>query len=161
MQELSRPFRCSRVGAGAHVVVEAKPEERAALALRLGIPEVRNLTCSFDLQPAEGDAYPATGHLQARVVQVCVVSLEPFEAEITDEFAIRFVPEGTESDDLDLDAVDEIPYSGATLELGEAAAEQLALALDPFPRKPGAALPADGAEPSGPFAALGKLRHSG
>jgi len=33
--------------------------------------------------------------------------------------------------------------------------EQLALALDPYPRKPGAALPPElAAEPDGPFAAL-------
>ena len=58
-------------------------------------------------------------------------------------FQLRFVPVGAESDDTDPESEDEIPYAGGVLDLGEAAAEQLALALDPFPRKPGAALPDD------------------
>ena len=48
---------------------------------------------------------------------------------------------------------------GATIDLGEATVEQLALALDPFPRKPGIALPEEAAEApdtpircAGPFA---------
>ena len=44
------------------------------------------------------------------------------------------------------------------LDLGEAASEQLALALDPFPRKPGAALPGEMQEPEeGAFAGLDRL----
>jgi uncharacterized metal-binding protein YceD (DUF177 family) len=150
------------VGEGATVVVEANAAELAALALRLRVPEVISLMCRFNLQRAEGAAIPATGSLLARVVQACVVSLETFEADIAEDFTVRFVPAGTESDDLDLEAVDEIPYVGNVLDLGEAAAEQLALALDPFPRKPGAALPEDGqAAPKTAFAALGKLQQQG
>ena len=65
-----------------------------------------------------------------------------------------------ESDDADPEALDEIPYADGMLDLGEAAAEQLALALDPYPRAPGAALPeiADEAEAHRPFAALASLR---
>ena len=63
-----------------------------------------------------------------------------------------------ESDELDLEAEDEIPYEGTSIDLGEAASEQLALALDPFPRKPGAELPGSvGPHESGAFAALAKL----
>jgi hypothetical protein len=86
------------------------------------------------------------------------VSLDAFDADIAEIFSVRFVPAGTESDDLDLDAQDEIGYEGGLLDLGEAASEQLALALDPFPRKPGAELSPDAtAEGSGAFAALAKL----
>ena len=35
-----------------------------------------------------------------------------------------------------------MPYGGDSIDLGAALAEQLALALDPYPRKPGAKLPA-------------------
>ena len=45
---------------------------------------------------------------------------------------MRGVPDGAESDDADPETLDEIPYVDGTLDLGEAAAEQLALALDPF-----------------------------
>ena len=72
---------------------------------------------------------------------------------------VRFVPEGREDPELDPDSDDEIPYSGVAIDLGEAAAEQLALMLDPYPRKPGADLPAaaDDSQTS-PFAALARLK---
>ena len=56
-------------------------------------------------------------------------------------------------------------YTGGAIDLGEAAAETLALVLDPFPRSPGAqaALREAGVlneEEAGPFAALAKLKQS-
>ena len=50
---------------------------------------------------------------------------------------MRCVPAGQESDDADPEAPDEIGYADGMLDLGEAAAEQLALALDPYPRSAG------------------------
>ena len=156
--ELPRPFAIARIGAGACFVVEAKPEECRALALRMGVDAVHSLVCRFDLQRGPHETVAATGRLRARVSQACVVSLEPFEAELAEDFKLRFVPAGQESDELDLESDDEVPYAGGILELGEAAAEQLALALDPFPRKPGVELPAAEAEQeAGAFAALSRL----
>jgi uncharacterized metal-binding protein YceD (DUF177 family) len=86
-----------------------------------------------------------------------VVSLEEFETLTEERFRLRFVPAGRESDDDDPDSDDEIAYTGATIDLGEAAAEQLALALDPYPRKPDAVLPDAASEPLDlPFAALAR-----
>ncbi len=148
-----------RVGEGIDFLVTPTPAERAAVAARMGLVELSAFTCSFELQRAVNRTIHATGQLRAVAVQTCVVSLEPFEAVIAEDFAVRFVPEGTESEDLDLDAEDEIPYAGAILDLGEAAAEQLALALDPFPRKPGVTLPEEAEDaPEGAFAALRRLR---
>jgi uncharacterized metal-binding protein YceD (DUF177 family) len=160
--ELQRLFPIARIGEGAHFVVDAKPQELAALAARMGVLGIDSLTCRFDLRQRDRDTIDATGVLRARVRQSCVVSLDPFEADIAEDFAIRFVPAGTESDDLDVESEDEIGYEGGVLDLGEAASEQLALALDPFPRKPGAELPpAASAEEMGAFAALAKLRRPG
>jgi uncharacterized metal-binding protein YceD (DUF177 family) len=101
----------------------------------------------------------AFGHLTAVVVRTCVVSLDEFEAKVEERFKIRFVPSGQETDDDDPESIDEIPYEGRLIDIGEAVAEQLGLALDPYPRKPGAELPSElGAEDSGPFAALAKLK---
>jgi uncharacterized metal-binding protein YceD (DUF177 family) len=102
----------------------------------------------------------ADGSLRARLHQECVVSLDPFAVEVVEEFAVRFVPAGDESDDGDdPDVPDELAIENGTLELGEATVEQLALALDPYPRKPGAVLPEDaGDAPDNPFGALAKLR---
>jgi uncharacterized metal-binding protein YceD (DUF177 family) len=155
--EMQRLFAIARIGAGACFDVLASAAERMALARRMSILSIEALSCHFDLRRDVGDAIEADGVLRARVTQTCVVSLEPFEAEIAEEFAVRFVPAGTESDEIDLDAPDEIGYEGGVLDLGEAASEQLALALDPFPKKPGVEFLAAPTAEDGAFAALSKL----
>jgi hypothetical protein len=156
--EMQRLFPITRIGDGIRFVVDSKPEERAALAPRMGLVTIHTLTCRFDLRRDVGDAIEAKGLLQARVTQTCVVSLEAFDADIAEAFSVRFVPAGTESDDLELEAEDEIGYEGGILDLGEATSEQLALALDPFPRKPGAELSKDLTDDqTNAFAALTKL----
>ncbi len=156
--EMPRPFAVARIGAGARVDLEATPAERAALARRMGVPAIASFTCRFDLRRGEADAVEARGELRARLTQICVVTLDPFETELAEDFAVRFVPAGTERDDIDPDAEDEIGYEGSELDLGEAASEQLALALDPFPRKPGAELPDPASDQrQGAFAALSRL----
>jgi len=157
----SRPLPLDSVGPGGlDLTIEASPSHCDALAARMQIPAVLALSCRFRLTAGPGATVHARGQLSARVVQTCVVSLDPFESAIEEAFAVRFVPEGEESDDLDPEAEeDEIPYQGATLDLGETAAEQLALALDPYPRRPGASLPATGEDTSPPaFAALAALQ---
>jgi uncharacterized metal-binding protein YceD (DUF177 family) len=158
--EFHRPLPLDRIGPSGHVAdVEATGAECAALAVRLLLPAVLRLSCRFRLHMHPGGRVAAAGHLKARVVRTCVITLDDFEVEIEERFSVSFVPEGTESDDLDPESEDEIPYSGSTIDLGEAAVEQLALALDPYPRKPGAELPeaASDAEDS-PFARLAALR---
>ncbi len=164
--EFHRPLAVEAVGPGGlarEVVADAG--ERAALATRLQLPGVAASSCRFQLsrEGRDGEVVVASGRLAARVQQVCVVSLDVFEADIDEAFRVRFVPEGTQEEDGDPESDDELPYSGAVIDLGEAAAEQLALALDPYPRKPGAALPEE--EPATaaihPFAALAARRTRG
>ncbi len=157
--EMPRPFALARIGAGAQLELQATPAELVALARRMGIPEIGALTCAFDLRRGQGDTVEARGKLRARVTQICVVTLDPFESALAEDFSVRFVPAGTESDDIDPEADDEIGYEGGVLDLGEAATEQLALALDPFPRKPGAEVSDPASEQErGAFAALSSLR---
>lgn len=160
--ELHRPVPLERIGpAGLTVTVEATPGECQALATRLAIPAVASLLCRFTLRRAEGETVAADALLQARVTRTCVVSLEDFETGIVEAVTLRFVPAGSESDDPDPESPDEIPYLGDKVDLGEAAAEQLALALDPFPRAENATLPATPEAGDGglnPFSALAPLR---
>jgi uncharacterized metal-binding protein YceD (DUF177 family) len=157
--ELSRPFAIDRMGEAATATVEADAAECEAIARRLGVETVSALSCRFALRRWEGATIQALGTLRARVRPICVVSMEAFDTEVAEDFEVRFVPEGMESEDIDLDAPDEIPYAGAMIDLGEATVEQLALALDPFPRKPGVALPEDAVDAvDNPFAALSRLR---
>ena len=67
------------------------------------------------------------------------------------------MPAGSERDDPDPDLPDEIPYEAETIDLGEATAEQLGLALDPWPRIEGATVPEIEDEDDGsPFAILAR-----
>lgn len=148
---------------GAHemdVVVEASAPERAALAVRMGIRDVQSLVCRFRLTRSGAERFAAIGDLSAHVVQTCVISLEDFGAELNEHFRLRFVPEGEEADAIDPeDPVDEIGYRNGVLDLGEAAAEQLGLVLDPYPRRPGATLPEHDAEPAPPHPFDALRRH--
>ncbi len=146
----------------AHAVV-ADPAQCAALAADFGIPAIKCLTGDFLLLHERGGIIGADLHLRATVTQLCVITLEPFDATIDEHAKLRFVPARLISETADLAEVDaetlegpdEIPYTGDGIDLGAALAEQLALSLDPYPRKPGAALPEGMAEPEPhPFAAL-------
>jgi uncharacterized metal-binding protein YceD (DUF177 family) len=169
--EFSRRIPVSRIGAaGTEQVIEANAAELRALSERLQLPAIASLFCRFHLQPPLRGHIAAEAELRAELTQICVVTLDPFESTVAERFALRFVPEGSEKDDMDPETPDEVPYDGDTIDIGEAAAEQLALALDPYPRKPGVALPQE-AEPQeagetsssdkpNPFAALARLRGS-
>lgn len=161
--ELHRPLAVDRIGpAGLDVRVEASSAECSALAQRMRLPAVLCLSCDFHLYRQPSGEVTAQGRLSARIVQTCVVSLEEFETAVEEDFAIRFVQDGRESDEIDPESEDEVPFKHGVLDLGEAAAEQLALSLDPYPRLPGAALPDQAPEPTGgklaQLAAL-RLRH--
>jgi uncharacterized metal-binding protein YceD (DUF177 family) len=160
MPELHRPIMVERIGPGGlDVIVEATLAECAALAVRMGLPAVLALACAFHLERDAAGTLLARGHLVAHLTQTCVVSLEDFSSLIDERFAVRCVPDGEESDDADPESLDEITFVDGILDIGEAAAEQLALALDPYPRAPNAALP-DMAEDTGTgaFAALAALQ---
>ncbi len=159
--ELSRPLPADRVGPGGYTLsVEASAEECAAIARRLLVPSVEGVRCAWSLRAAPHGVIEAEGSLRARLHQECVVSLDAFATEMVEEFAVRFVPVGDESEEADdPDEPDELPIQDGMLELGEATVEQVALALDPYPRKPGAMLPEElGDEPDNPFAALAHRR---
>jgi uncharacterized metal-binding protein YceD (DUF177 family) len=143
---------------GRRCRVQANGDECAALVARLHIPAIAALACDWQLSPSPGGRVIAQGHLTARVTQVCVVSLEEFESEMTEDFTVHFVPEAAFDGDEDSETPDQIPYGGAQVDLGEATAEQLALALDPYPHKPGAELPDPDTTPPHPFDALRRLR---
>jgi uncharacterized metal-binding protein YceD (DUF177 family) len=161
--EFSRPVPADRIGtAGTEHHVEATAAECAALAARLRVPAVRALACTFRLKREPGGRIAATGRLTARLLRDCVVTLDAFETGIAETFAVVFVPEASLSPELDLESADEIPCAGGLIDLGEAAAEQVALTLDPYPRRAGAALTAGEAEPAAsPFAVLVQKQHDG
>ncbi|TGX54713.1 DUF177 domain-containing protein [Sphingomonas gei] len=142
--EFTRPHRLDQLGVGETAVeIEATPDERAALARRFDLVAIDRLAARFALV-RDAIGVRASGHLSAAVTQSCGVTGDPLPAEIKEDFAIRFRPEPAQDeshDDIELDEeeMDVVFYTGSALDLGEAAAETLALSLDPFPRSPGAA----------------------
>jgi uncharacterized metal-binding protein YceD (DUF177 family) len=170
---LSRPFSVQHLPAhGSQVTVEATPEERAALARDLDLVSIDRFTAELHVSGTPSRVR-VTGRVEAALVQTCVVTLEPFESELSEEVDASFrTPEPGETEfdpgpehEVDLDAPEELLSD--RIDLGAIAAEFLALGLDPYPKKPGVEFqaetgegetgPAD-KEAGSPFAALAKLR---
>lgn len=165
--EFSRPVPLDRIG-GAPVTerIEADEAERAALAERFGLIAIDRLEAEAALS-RDGEIVRATGRVWGEAVQRCVASAAPVPATVDAPFELRFIPPprtGEEEEiELDSDDCDTVFYQGRAIDIGEAAAESFALALDPFPRAPDAeaALRAAGVigeEEAGPFGALKALR---
>jgi uncharacterized metal-binding protein YceD (DUF177 family) len=168
--EFSRPVALDGVPAGGlSLVVEASAEERRRLARRFDLVDLALLEGEVRLERAGGGGalIHLAGRLRARLAQRCVVTLDPVEAEIDCEFERLFdrsLPSETE-DEVEVDAEAELPepVPPEGLDLGEILAEELALALDPYPRSPqaDARLQELGRQDSGaggPFAGLSSLR---
>jgi uncharacterized metal-binding protein YceD (DUF177 family) len=159
--EFSRPVDIARLAGVKERRIEASPAERAALARRFGILGIDSLGARVRLAPvARGVRLDA--EFEAEVVQECVVTLEPVRSVVVEQFSIIYgEPSTAEAQPIgeDDDLVEPLP--GNELDIGEAVAQQLSLALDPYPRLPGAEFPEEAREaPSDdhPFAALAKLR---
>ena len=140
--EFSRPERLDTIGErDRSVTFAATPEERRKLAARFAILSVDLLEAHFTSR-RDTAGIVAKGHVTAKVVQACSVTDEPLTATIDEPVALRFVDNfGAVDGEIELsdDALDTVPIDGGAVDLGEAAAETLALALDPFPRGPNAA----------------------
>jgi uncharacterized metal-binding protein YceD (DUF177 family) len=175
--EFSRPFQVDAdMGAGDDAetfAIEATEEERAGLARRLGLIALPSLKASGTVDvSARGKRARLTAMIEAEVVQPCVVTLEPVPASIRETFTMTFdraAPRRRANEDedllLDLDAEDPPdPLPEAGIDLGEAVAEHLGLALDPYPRAAGVEFrPPEEADSSGaaktsPFSALAALK---
>jgi len=172
--EFSRPFDVRQVE-GKQPHLEADEAERAALAVRFGLVRIDALSADLDLSRKDGPAgaeVEARGTLHARIVQSCAVSAEDLPVMVEEPLFLRFVPKGAvtyvpdEEIELDADACDEIEYAGIHVDLGEAVAQSLALAIDPFLTGPDADLARKTAgigtpEDQSPFAALKGLKLGG
>lgn len=163
---------------GLTLAFEAGAPEREALARRLDLLALEALAAELRFEPAEPEgAIQVSGTIRARLVQSCVVTLEPVPGDLHETVSVLYAPqledppqrevevpaEGEEAEPLPADGID----------AGAVVAEQLALSLDPYPRHPNApdgplaytaGNDADGKgtdnddSAGGPFAALGQLK---
>ncbi|BEV01992.1 DUF177 domain-containing protein [Novosphingobium olei] len=153
----------------APIVLEPDADERRRLAARFTISAVDSLHAELVLV-REGENVLASGLLVADIVQACAISGEDFNVHVEEPVNLRFVPPGHHAPDEELEITanecDEIEFEGLTIDLGEAIAQSLALAIDPFAEGPEADRARiqhnlAGDPSSGPFAALAALTRKG
>ena len=168
--EFSRPVHIKDIGEeGVSLDIEADASEREALARRFGLVSLDTLTASVTLSPVSRSLFRVAGSFEAEVVQSCVITLDPVPARLVESFSALFgeggpgmaaLVEAEEAED------EPEPIKDGAIDLGETVAQHLSLALDPYPRKPGASLPdeyaagREGAENGRvkPFAGLDALK---
>ena len=147
----------------------AGPEIRDAIARELAVDGLDRLEARVEITPWL-DGARLRGRLDATVRQTCGVTLEPMETEIEASFDLKLLPAGSpnapstpEEAVLDPDAEDPPDLiEGEAIDLGAVVVEQLALEIDPFPRKPGAVFDAAPVEePPSPFAVLKDFKPKG
>lgn len=163
--EFSRPIQVGAIPREGLVRrIEATAAERGALAHRFGLERLESLNADLVLRRSGDGRVRVRGTLHAAVVQTCVVTLEPVAADLTDRFAASFVPPHllAEDDAPAPEVIVSITDGGSVeeddpepfleddrIDIGELTAQHLSLALDPYPRAPGAVLLDAAGDPDG------------
>ncbi|MDQ0839051.1 YceD family protein [Sphingomonas faeni] len=140
--EFSRPERLDTIGERERIVeIVANEDERAVLAKRFALLSITRLDARLGIKRTESGIV-VKGRVTGAAVQACSVTDEPLDTQIDEPVALLFVEQLiAEGDEVELsdDALDMVAIQGGTIDLGEAAADTLALSIDPFPRGPNAA----------------------
>ncbi len=122
---------------GRRFELEASEAERDAVANRLGVLSVDGLKGEVRIT-ANKKRFDVSGSVTARLKRECVASLEEMEEAIDEAFEIAFLREAspsTEEEEISLETPE--VYDAAEIDLGDLLVQQVSLAMDPFPRKPG------------------------
>lgn len=146
--EIERIFDLDRMGSGSAALdIVASDGERAALAKRFGFLDLPAFSARVTVDRQPGKRVVVEGRLRGKIVQACILTLDPVTQELDDTFRLVFAQDIADERDPEsgeailnasLDAPE--PLTGNLLDVGEIVAEQLSLAADPYPRRPGAKL---------------------
>lgn len=169
MSEFSHILTVAEIGQVRDVSLSANEEQRAAIAERLKLVELKSLTAQARLTAIAGGV-KVMGQVKAALVQSCAATDLPVPARITEPFDLRFIRDAgardaVEDEEIEISSEDceTLPLESERVDVAEAAIQSLSLALDPFPRHPDAdrVLAEKGVlseEQAGPFAALAALK---
>jgi len=160
----SEPLRLHQIGAGLERRLTPDVEACKRIARALDLQALNAFEADIKLVPTVS-GWRMEGRVVADAVQTCGLTLEPLPVHVDRKFSVQMVEaterEPDEEGEIDLEMDDDSPdqIEDGRLDLGQYAVEQLALSLDPFPRKPGAVFeqPKEPGEIS-PFAVLKALQ---
>jgi uncharacterized metal-binding protein YceD (DUF177 family) len=157
----SEPVRLHQIGGGVKRTLEPDAAARGRIARALDLASLDQFLAEVQLVPSPG-GWRLTGRVRASLAQTCGITLEPLPVEIDASFVVHLAEAvDADPDEIVVTLEDESPdlIEEGQIDLGQYVVEQLALRLDPFPRKPGAEFvqPPEPAEIS-PFAVLKQLR---
>jgi len=170
---LSRPLRVDEIRDEASGSVETTAAERTAIAKLLDLRGLEGFALTYRLVRAGAGRLRLKGGLKAKVIQTCVLSLEPVESTLEVPVEIEFWPEAMiaahaeREDGQGAPALAEWPepIREGRIDLGPLIYETLATSLEPYPKREGVSFEwsqegeAPNREPrTSPFAALGALK---
>jgi uncharacterized metal-binding protein YceD (DUF177 family) len=169
---LERFYDLDRLGrAGADVAVTADAEALKRLAAWAKVETVESFKGEVALKKTGPSNFTLDYTLSADIVQACVVTLEPVRSHIAQEFSRELHLAATahrhavKNEELvPATGEDDVPeeIDSPRYDLAAPLLEEFLLAIDPYPRAPGAALPEspETAAPvrENPFAALKALK---
>lgn len=160
--EFSRLVSLAQVGAERfRRRIEATAEEREKLAKRFDLIALERLVAEVELYRQSTEIILLEAEFEAEFEQCCAVTLEPVRGTVSDRFSLLYGPAPEEEKELSLNGDEPAfePLHGDAVDIGEAVAQELSLALPAFPRDPDAVIDERAGEPlEGPFAALARLR---
>lgn len=166
--------------AGLRLSISPPPEVHQQLIQRLGIVTLEGLEADVALNRATHSAVlHVTGNIRAKIRQNCVVTLEPIDTEINENFEAWFTDPAhavslakvrqdkkVKKGNVEMPILDESedpePIIDGKIDLGELVTQHLSLAINPYPHKEGVQFEVgdDAPKPdksdlqSNPFAAL-------
>lgn len=114
------------------------------IAAYLGLEYIDALRFKGQIQPRRKEDWRISGRLTASLAQACVVSLEPVPEKIDEDLLRDLTPlhliEQTNVAEVEIGAEDDADVFQDQIDIAAIALEELALALEPYPRAPDAAL---------------------
>ena len=140
--EFSHVVKLNDIGAGAsNIHLSADAEARAGLIARFDLAALDILDADIALS-RDAKGVLAVGRFRSELAQYCVATGDPVATKLDEPIAILFIPEplvGANTEiELEADDCDTMFHDGQGVDLGEAVAQSLGLALDPYPRSPDA-----------------------
>jgi uncharacterized metal-binding protein YceD (DUF177 family) len=160
--EFSRLVELARLGARPfRQRIEATAEERERLSRRFDLISLEHVVAEVELRRQSPEVILLEAEFAAEFEQCCAVSLEPVRGAVSDRFSLVYGPAAEEEQEIALTSDEPAfePLDGNSIDIGEAVAQELSLALPIFPRDPEARIDqAAMAEPlEGPFAMLARV----